>query len=382
MGIDLDFGRFFKRSRSCIWLWEKILMIRTLAASVASVLVLGSSAIASTSVSVESAGFEQIRLLSSTSYQQYESALGRSVRNAPQGAAVRLETDRWMHFGRAVSEAIRDRSDLKFVIEYRTPEDACTAPVSRSELVGRLSNPAGNASFPILCLAFAHDEAEVLANWKPGDHAALEKLSREERRYYRNALRSEMRIRRDIVEVAESLGGRPVKLITRLKSPSSTYEKMRLRTTPRPITDLTDLVRYTVLFTEDRYTDGARRMISELSSRGYELGSLWNAWTDGSVPYRGLNLVFCDRSNSFMELQFHTPASNDATTKDHPLYEKRRLLPAGSPELLRLERLSQETYSAVPVPAGVERIGTFGRPLDAQKFLQKRRERGVGAASN
>jgi hypothetical protein len=352
------------------------IMIRKYAVAAAATLVLCSGAIASTAVSLESDNALQIRLLSGSSYPQYEAALSRSIRNAPRGAAVRLETDRWQHFGRPVSEALRDRADVRFTIDYKNPDDACTAPVSSNAMVGTLSAPDGTASFPVLCLAFAHDETEVLSKWKPKDHAALARMSTQERHYYMKTLRKEDRIRRDIIAASAAQGGRLYKLDYRLKSPASTYEKLYLREQKMPIETLTDLVRYTVLFDTADYSQGVSKMLRELSSRGYELGTLWNAWKEEKRSYRGINVVFCDPTNQFVEVQIHTPESAASASETHGIYEQMRLQPADSPEWNRLNALSLAITSKVPVPDGVKQFDTYRRPFNPEEFLKEREKRG------
>ena len=349
-------------------------MIRKLAAAAAAAtLALSPCAMASTAVSTDDG---HTHILSSLSYADYESDLGRWLAAAPKGAAVRLETDRWTSFGRPVSDALRARPDLKFTLDYKTPGDACVAPVSRNAMVGTLAAPDGTASFPVLCLAFAHDETEVLARWKAKDHEALAKMTDAERAYYMATLRKEDRIRRDIIAASAAQGGKLFKLGFRLKSPSSTYEKMHLRERKDPINTITDLVRYTVLFSTENYTAGVKRMLSELSSRGYELGTLWNAWKEKKLSYRGINIVFCDPTNQFVEVQIHTPQSAEAADKTHVLYEQRRLLKEGSPEWTRLNDASMAITNTVPVPAGLEPINTYRRPFAPLEFLKEREARG------
>jgi hypothetical protein len=352
-------------------------MIRKLAAAAAAAaLALGSGAFASTAVTSATGDSTRIQLLSSSSQPAFESGLARSIAAAPQGSAMRLQTDQWESFGPTVTQALQSRPDVKFTIEYGRGEDACVVPVSENSLVGRLSSPQGQASFPVLCLAFTHDEAEVLARWKERDHAAFARMTQAERDYYMRTLRKEQRIRRDIIAASAAQGGELFKLVYRLKSPGSTYEKMYLRSEKMPINTVTDLVRYTVLFDEDKYTDGVKRMVAELSSRGYELGTLWNAWKAKNLSYRGINTVLCDPTNQFVEVQIHTRKSAEAADKTHGYYEKRRLQPEGSPEWHRLNDIAMGIANAVPVPDGVEAIDTYRRPFPVLEFLKEREARG------
>ena len=349
-------------------------MIRKLAAALSvATLVLAPAAFASTAVTSDDG---HTHILSSMSYADYESDLSRWIGRAPKGASVRLETDTWTSFGRPVAESLRARPDLKFTLDYKTQGDACVAPVSRNEMVGTLSSPEGTASFPVLCLAFAHDETDVLSRWKPKDHAALAKMSPSEREYYMRTLRKEDRIRRDIIAAASAQGGKMFKLGFRLKSPSSTYEKIYLRERKDPINTIMDLVRYTVLFDTENYTEGVKKMMKELSARGYELGTLWNAWKELKLSYRGINTVLCDKTNQFIELQIHTPQSAQAADKTHVMYEQRRLLPEGSAEWKRLNDQAMEVTNTIPVPEGVTQFDTFNRPFNAAKFLKEREARG------
>ncbi|MGN6302862.1 MAG: hypothetical protein ACTHN8_17395 [Angustibacter sp.] len=110
-----------------------------------------------------------------------------------------------------------------------------------------------------------------------------------------------------------------------------------------------DTVRYTVVFDDDAYVEGAVRTVHRLREQGFDLAQAKSSW--GGPRYQGLNLVWHDDlTGRLFEVQVHSPGSWDATVRTHPDYELYRDR-ATPPELKAvLERRIAAEYAAVPRP--------------------------------
>jgi hypothetical protein len=86
---------------------------------------------------------------------------------------------------------------------------------------------------------------------------------------------------------------------------------------------MSDVVRYTIKTTNERYTDTVENVLSELKAKGYE-ARVKNYWEEGQ-PYRGMNVALTSPDGLKVELQFHTPQSLYVKEKTHKLYEDYRV---------------------------------------------------------
>jgi hypothetical protein len=85
---------------------------------------------------------------------------------------------------------------------------------------------------------------------------------------------------------------------------------------------MSDVVRYTMMTTNERYTSTVESALSDLRAKGYTT-RVKNYWEEGQ-PYRGLNVALTSPEGLKIELQFHTPQSMYVKNKTHALYEKYR----------------------------------------------------------
>ena len=82
-----------------------------------------------------------------------------------------------------------------------------------------------------------------------------------------------------------------------------------------------DAIRYTFQYRETRYTQGVWADIGRLKEEGFQLHSLWNAWSKDQ--YKGINSQWIDPdSGQRFEVQFHTRISFEAKQLTHPAYER------------------------------------------------------------
>lgn len=179
-------------------------------------------------------------------------------------------------------------------------------------------------------------------------------------RFLANARRAEPQITRDVISIAEDVGGSRMRALeSRLKDEDSFKRKLAgqlsdadLQSSPdNALAKMKDSVRYTMELPENSYADGVDKAVQELQRRGYENVTWKNSW--GGEGYQGLNSTWRDpQSGQVFELQFHTRESFEAKTATHELYEKQRLPDTSPEEHARLDSEQRETFDRVPVPDG------------------------------
>lgn len=120
--------------------------------------------------------------------------------------------------------------------------------------------------------------------------------------------------------------------------------------------DINDSIRYTFQWPEEEYTEGARtatRMLTDFGHRNVRWSNTWKNRTS----YKAINTAWADAvSRHRFEIQLHTPASKQAATDTHPLYEEQRLPDTSAERAEELAAQQGEIFAAVPVPAGATEL--------------------------
>jgi SPP1 gp7 family putative phage head morphogenesis protein len=149
------------------------------------------------------------------------------------------------------------------------------------------------------------------------------------------ALVSEPETTSALVGVAEAQGAQMQGLPFRIKTSKSTLRKFNkeLRDNPKwSVADIekydaNDILRYTMLAEEAKYTETVAKAFQELVSKGHKVEKIKNYWLTPAdrAYYRGINVVMRNNKGIKYELQFHTPQTKK-TVMDvtHPIYEKVR----------------------------------------------------------
>jgi hypothetical protein len=127
---------------------------------------------------------------------------------------------------------------------------------------------------------------------------------------------------------------------------------------------VSDVVRFTCLYPESRYTQGVIADVERIKVRGFELDQLKNTWT--SDQYKGINTQWLEpESGVRFEVQFHTHASLEAKELSHKAYERIRSITSPSPqtdqEAAELEGFQSSVNAMVPIPADVSVIEDYRR---------------------
>lgn len=95
----------------------------------------------------------------------------------------------------------------------------------------------------------------------------------------------------------------------RVKTPSSTYEKMHEREGETEIGEMKDVIRYTEIYPPDKLAEGTNASLSDFKSRGYTVDRVKNTWDDENTAYRGINANLTSPDGQTFEVQFHTQES-------------------------------------------------------------------------
>ncbi len=192
------------------------------------------------------------------------------------------------------------------------------------------------------------------------------------------AVLSEPDVTKTMQMVAEATGGKLEGLKYKLKSENSLKEKV-IRTLaeksmilPTALSkELRDILRYTVCYQFEKYSESVITALQQLKKCGYEIVRVKNFWD--SQFYKGINSVIMTDGRQNFEVQFHTPESLQVKeTKLHPLYEEVRALEAllivvsdeeqvqeGRKLLKGIQKKMADEVKDVPVPKDVMSIGSL-----------------------
>jgi hypothetical protein len=166
------------------------------------------------------------------------------------------------------------------------------------------------------------------------------------------------------IEAAGSTG-QLVGLEHRLKGEDRLKEKIaeRLRYSPdlsprQAAAEVPDAVRFTVEYSESRYTDGVLADVERVLGAGYELLKLKNLWAKDQ--YKGVNSQWCRPETGLrFEVQFHTPESREAKELTHQAYERLRDPLTSKAEETELETYQRRVNALVRRPPDVFRIEDY-----------------------
>lgn len=186
---------------------------------------------------------------------------------------------------------------------------------------------------------------------------ALGKMSTEDRIVYAKNLENEPCITKTMKEVAQDNKAELQGLEYRIKTPSSTYEKMKEREDGTDIKDMNDIIRYTEIYSADKLSEGINASLEDLKSRGFEVEKVKNTWVQENAVYRGVNVVLTDPEGQTFELQFHTQESFDLKNGElHKLYEERRTMADDDPRAVEIDEKMTELSSKLERPKNIDEV--------------------------
>lgn len=183
---------------------------------------------------------------------------------------------------------------------------------------------------------------------------------------YNTALAIEPKVTELVRHTAEQLDLQTVCLGTRVKSLDSIYEKMHERGKPKEMTDLKDIIRYTLVAPEKTYTESLPAIIDEIQKAGYRIVELDNKWQSPD-EYHGVHMVFQAPNRTLFELQVHTEESLFAKTMAHKLYKEERVLPDTRetyPTRKALQESMKMFFMETPFPKNIELIQNYSAEIE------------------
>jgi hypothetical protein len=181
----------------------------------------------------------------------------------------------------------------------------------------------------------------------------------------REARLNEPAITSDIVKMADAQGADLKELNNNLKTEASIAKKIVKDTADGKLTiqqaasKVSDSVRYTFMFDNDRYTDGIRNTLNYFLSKGYKVrfNNSWlpETYPSGFIEYRGINAKFTSPEGFTFEVQFHSTESRYvmAETPSHEIYKETPTTPEGITD--RQQRL-HALWKDVTVPKGADQL--------------------------
>lgn len=194
------------------------------------------------------------------------------------------------------------------------------------------------------------------------------KLSPAAQRAYDKARRAEPKITKDLVDISKQLGMEMTGLKYSVKTATSVENKVKRKSKGRltskgeanVIAGMGDLVRYTQMGKHADLAKNTQITMDTLQNRGYNVTKLDNKYLDKKSDYKGIHLDVVSPTGQKFELQIHSKESMAVKNKLHPIYEKSRNMPTGSPEQLKLKKQMQDISAGLPMPDGIENLTNIG----------------------
>lgn len=144
----------------------------------------------------------------------------------------------------------------------------------------------------------------------------------------------------------------------RLKEKVAADIRFKGYTVEQSLTNVKDAVRFTFVYTEERYTEGVHADCTRLEARGFERYDRQNSWRQDQ--YKGINSRWREpKSGLLFEVQFHTQASFDAKELTHGAYERLRGSVAEDAEREELEAFQSMVCAKIPIPPGATEIEDY-----------------------
>jgi hypothetical protein len=148
----------------------------------------------------------------------------------------------------------------------------------------------------------------------------------------------------------------------RLKEKVATALEEQPNLTPRQaLSAVPDAIRFTLSYSDERYTAAVTADLERLTACGCELAKpLKNSWEGDQ--YKGINTQWREPATAqLFEVQFHTQASYEAKQLSHSAYERIRNPQTSDTELPELEDFQRKVCAKIPIPPGATDIAYLPR---------------------
>lgn len=186
---------------------------------------------------------------------------------------------------------------------------------------------------------------------------------------FKEAQKKSEKIGKDISDAAEKSGGKLHGLENNLKTVESIERKLNKKISENDISlteaanEIKDSLRYTLIASDDIFVNAYNEFKNDLLSKGYEetdCKNYFDLFNQGKVKHKAVQSNFSDSDGYEFEVQFQTPASQDAKDKKLPLYNERRSSGISEERKQELEKQMEDLALKVPDPSGIETIESHG----------------------
>ena len=149
-----------------------------------------------------------------------------------------------------------------------------------------------------------------------------------------------------------------LKGLDRIKDKVAADVEEKGRTATEALPMVKDIIRYTLVYSDERYTDGVKADVARMEAQGFKQVERRNTWTEDQ--YKGINSRWQEPdTGQLFEVQFHTRISFEAKQLTHSTYERSRDPTTDRAELRELRHLQGETCRQIPIPPRVKDISDY-----------------------
>lgn len=204
------------------------------------------------------------------------------------------------------------------------------------------------------------------------DRTLGQDVSREAHALYDKAVGAEPRITRAVAYLADSYDGRLDGIEFSVKTASSVRDKIERKvveaqkrgktlTDADAVSQMDDLVRYTLVVDHDDIPKAAEAAVSRLGKEGIEVLELSNKYIGDEPTYKGVHLICRASSGQTFELQVHSEDSLRIKNILHPYYEEWRKVSTSKERKEELQEYMQGLSARLRQPKGIEELKEFNK---------------------
>lgn len=217
---------------------------------------------------------------------------------------------------------------------------------------------------------YTGDPRAVLLHFNPNHDPKTGKFSSNRAaglasKVYTEASKRIATISNDVISSAEKSGSKMYGLEHRQKTKDSILRKISKNAIEDSVPfevaakDIKDAIRFTTISGEKDFVDNYFSFKKEMSNKGYEelrCKNYFQMFAEGKVKHKSVQSTFGTKDGYRFEVQFQTPASQDAKDKKVPLYEEVRKVGIDPNRKKELERLMEQLALNVDDPVGIDKI--------------------------
>jgi len=149
-----------------------------------------------------------------------------------------------------------------------------------------------------------------------------------------------------------------LKGMDRIKEKVADAMRYKGRSLEEAVAALKDGVRFTLSYSEQRYTSGVIEDCQRLLDRGFQAFDRVNSWEKDE--YKGINGRWREPDSGLLfEVQFHTRASFEAKQLTHAAYERLRNPVTSDVERDELQEFQRKASAEIPIPPRVTDIEDY-----------------------